>query len=1497
MHISIYSNSLRFFMILAFSAMLALASCGEDPQTQMQQAQIALSNNKPDLALDYATSVLDAQPGNNDAMMVKARAQVMLARLDDAKKSLDHIIKIHPNNIDSRELHVTWAFRKLHQLLSQTNFVKEEKLQQRFDEVLKMGREEAEWLSQRGHSPAEVAFTRAKFAEMDARRYKTLLTTESRSISRLDTTIDGDQESEDEVKNRYERLIENQVNDVERLLRQAIEADPQHFAAARMYVGVLIQRQRWREIWDLAEKMAGQEELPGSLAGDLIAGLQNIPVTNQPKGARLELGWKVLSAVDNTQQKSRAWQLAAARLHMDAGDWADAKRLLDEVIKKSPADVEARYFLASALFYEKEHAQAREVLEKLRKRPPNRYIASRIESLYGRVMMELEDDPILAKEALARAKELDPNNDEAHIAFMDLVVRQGQAGDMPDVEEYYHRNPSKPMAIRLMLQHLATGGNRQAVAEMLDKVEYLSPITDDHVAILIDGHDYLKNYDKSLRYARQLVRRQPNAVSSHMRLAAALLRKGEDKQAKQMLEEIKQKFPDQVASVDQVLGQLYLRQGYFDRAIDTLEAVVEEKPADIGARLQLARAYIGLSMLEESLEQVNEILEIDPDQVDAHALAARIYQAKGQREKSEEHLDQIDETNLNERSNPLVVAQLKIKKKDYNGAILTCNRAIGDGNNDPDLRILLARVYLQQNSPREAEDALRSLIQIQPDHLRAYIMLSQIFIRQKEIDRGLNELVNLQVVNEPFSRLAQAGLLMASGKPKEALARLDPVYEPLIRNRDDRALRIADAMARIHAAQGDLEAAVAVFDPLVEEGIRTNEIELRRIGLLSRQRSVDETLASLDALSKMLTPDQRSLRFQVLRWYLSLNRYDRALAFLDRWLEELSDHPTLLRWKGDVLTKMGQYAEAIEIYKRGTQLVPESLPMWFSLARAYELNLDYTNAEQVLRQASKIDAAARIVALASLGKLFVNLGLHRQATVTFEELERSARPRDPRVLLAMGQAYLALRQDDMAREKLELIPEYAPQYPAAQVILGRIEQQSGMVEAAKARLETLARNRRYVAAVIREMIALKLRHSTHDDLVRWSDKALSLERLPDAMKLQWFSIRLALNADDRDWAAASQTLEQMIQIAPDRLQLVAARVAVLLRLNQVEKARSLYRVYADQFAETEVGNLYALALKEPKSKDKAYQGISGFLEALIDGDLDAARSAAESFPPRKTIYEKDLIDVLDRPDIQSPGLVESCTHLGLAIAALDYFGLPQLAEDFCRDVIGRQASFPLAYTLLVHALLDQNKPVIETLSDARKAMPNSMLTMYLSARDNIVNEDYEAAADDYLLLLENESDNYHIRYALGQAYHAAGLTQKAISVLEMIVNDEDSPYRIVASNDLAYLLAENAPDKLDRAYSLAKQAFEDAPNLAALLDTLGWIEHLRGHDEQAISHLNRAVKTLNDLPSVHYHLGIVYRNLNNTDWARYHFQAAAESRKDEPDVDKAAKALEAMESS
>ena len=79
---------------------------------------------------------------------------------------------------------------------------------------------------------------------------------------------------------------------------------------------------------------------------------------------------------------------------------------------------------------------------------------------------------------------------------------------------------------------------------------------------------------------------------------------------------------------------------------------------------------------------------------------------------------------------------------------------------------------------------------------------------------------------------------------------------------------------------------------------------------------------------------------------------------------------------------------------------------------------------------------------------------------------------------------------------------------------------------------------------------------------------------------------------------------------------------------------------------------------------------------------------------------------------------------------------------------------------------------------------------------------------------------------------------------------------IAGLNNLAYLLMERE-DYLDEAFQLAQRAYALSGGDVAISDTLGWIQHLRGHDREALRYIAAAVEGMPQAAEVRLHAAAV----------------------------------------
>ncbi len=1446
--------------IVLVLALATVAGCSDTPELRIQQARIAIAHAKPDRALAIIQQVLDEQPTERQALQLKARAQILLSRFEDCEQTFAVLLVAHPDSADARLQVIEWAWLFASDLIKQPGFKTDDQLQDRFDRILAAGNAQVRRLADHPDHAANVRYYQARYAVLDAQRLTLLAFGTNADPSYIGPDQVAPTVASDTAAERWQSA--------KQYLHDALVADPRHYQAREMYADLLARDGEWGKLWDLAQQAQQIGFLPASTAEKLVLALIVMPDHLHPRDDRLALGRQVQSAVITTQRNSPAWKTTNARLHQASGQWDKARQLLAPVVRTDPANLDAQYMLAKSHYAMREYDHAKTVLEKLLPIAP---FSARVYTLYGLVLTRTGSDPSPAVDALSQAIRLDPSDTVARKALLTLHAQHGDADLMrADLDGYLQHHPTDTQAIRLKVQLDASQGRPETAAELLDRLAMRHPHTDDQLQTLADGYLMIDQPRSAMVYAQRLVDRYPRSLEHHLRLAQVLLIQGERDRVEQMASDLHEQFSD-APEAAHLLGKLYMRLNAHDQAAALFEQAVQRDPDNIPVRLDYAKALASMLRIDDALQQIDHVLDQDAHDMRAHILAAHIYQFTGQQELANQHLTHIDESTLDESVSPSLLAQIKLKKGDAQAALAICNRAIAGGHPDPILRILAAAIAAQQDDPDRARDHLIDLVHAYPNNRLAYALLTRFYIDQGSVEAGLDQLTKFETLNKPLARLAQASLLHGVGRFRDALDRLDPIYQELIRTRSPAALTVADAMAMIHIDNRNRVAAQEVYDPLVAAGLRTTTAKLRQIDLSASTSQAHKLAQQLEELAVNIRRDQTRLRHQVIQRLAKFGHNDRALRLINRWIDQQQSQPLWHRWRGDLLIELGRTDDAIRAYQTAVDLAPQNTAARLQLAEAHADNFDYPAAQAVLSDAAKRPGHARIAALTVLGRMFTRIGLNQHAADVFEQARQAGPARDPYVALTVGQSLSAIGQDDQARKHLAQVPRFAPQYPRAQILLARIEQRSGAIIQAKKRLADLARDRATAAVAVQELLALDLRQSHTQQLVRWTDAALSVQQLGTQTKRQWLELRLRLAAQESNWHATLAAIEQISELDPDSLAAKTARILLVYHLGMSQHAQGLYRLWP-QLAESERGSALAIVIGQDVSPVVTGPPLFRFLAGLTQQDPTHARAVAQEFVGTPTIYRGDLIAALDHPDIASPQTAQACRdllHAALAIQA----GLPELAHVYTRQAITLVPWFVPAHALHAQALLEINEPLDPVLAIVDQVAPTSALTIYLKAHQQSQLGNHAVAAQYLQALVEREPDNVHARYDLSRRLEQSGRIDDAIALLEKIVQD-DGPYRAPAANNLAYLLARQHPHRLDDAYELAQQALQAAPASSPVLDTVGWIEYLRCNHDKALQYLSRAIVGLAAVPEAHQHLGAVYQSLGNDTWAQYHLKQA-----------------------
>lgn len=136
--------------------------------------------------------------------------------------------------------------------------------------------------------------------------------------------------------------------------------------------------------------------------------------------------------------------------------------------------------------------------------------------------------------------------------------------------------------------------------------------------------------------------------------------------------------------------------------------------------------------------------------------------------------------------------------------------------------------------------------------------------------------------------------------------------------------------------------------------------------------------------------------------------------------------------------------------------------------------------------------------------------------------------------------------------------------------------------------------------------------------------------------------------------------------------------------------------------------------------------------------------------------------------------------------------------------------------------------------------------------------------------MKDEPSAIRLLFALGAAFEQSGRIDEAVDTFEEIIA-HDTTYT-QALNYLGYMLADRG-ERLEYAYELIERAVRLVPDNAAYLDSYGWVYYRLGQFEEAVVHLQSAVKLDTD-PIIFDHLGDAYNALGKIEEARQWWQKA-----------------------
>jgi tetratricopeptide (TPR) repeat protein len=1285
--------------------------------------------------------------------------------------------------------------------------------------------------------------------------------------------------------------------EADRLLRQAtdtllpvVKKDPKRAQAARALVDLCVERGDRTALAAAREAILALEDPPPAAVVRLIrAEFRGVGESADADDAkRLESAAARLDRILEKYPGNNEVRLARAEVALRAGALDRAVELCNQVLAAKPETdqrVSARFLRARVLSFQNKWAEAERELNSLRTEVP-RWPA--VQYYYGMAAHETgKEEP--AREAMRAVTEIerqsaksDPIYAEAHRFLAESLMGDAFASEaFSEARAYYNAvradpdagAPSRVAALTLYV-HTAKATNQVNLARTALETAAKDDAARPEVLLAVhEGYRLLgENPDAARAALEKAAACAPSTLVGRLAVARAKALLGRVSEAERMLTEELARSPKD-ARVPMELGRFFVLTGRGLQAIEQYRAAIRLDDRNLAWREALAAVLHEAGLHDDCLTECQAILDRSPANATALRLANLIRLARGQ-----EMLPQAGPG----APTGLAVAQAMLANGRPQQSIAICLEQLKERPNDTDARVVLGEAYKMLGQDDKCIEQWTAVLRQMSDKLPIYLQLAGIMGRTLKPDAVEAALAAIPGAKRDLVNLAVGWLYDSRGQYDAAAEAYGRVASRQDTSEDARSL------ARLFRAQslaraGHLDQATIELDQVAGTPTGRSRALYYKATLLASANRLKEADAILADMVRQAAKDADAATLErIAALYARMQQTDKALAVCDQMDKVLPADATPCLVRAEILTAAGKLTESVACCQQAIERQPGNLRSYVALARTLDAADKPMDALAALKQMEGVGQTGRMEALSERGAMLAQWGLAAQAADTFEQLAELGRGADPRLQLALGQAFAVLGRKDRARKALGSIAQYAPQYVAAQQVAANLE------DTDDARLAVLLQAQKVKpdsSALAVQQMDILLRANRPADALKvfreFSARRPSGSLMPDEIRGITFQALLATGDLSAAAALAAQAAQQS---GNDRWRSIAILLAYTLKPDSAKAL--LPEISAAGAYDTLLGLLVAAGTGQPvapwkKRLDQHEQALAQMkppqslnpphkiLTALVVGATDEAKAGSASVRGAGNIG-RQAADELMASAGRDPKSPQEAAGLLKATLASE-FGMPLLTRTWAMPILKARPTCQWAA-----ALVFQTRPDAATAQEVLRILqpPDCLLARTAQARMAAEQNQYAKAVEIWQSVVQAEKGNTDSMLGLAMALEQAGRAAEALLVYRQVWDATQHP---IAANNAAYVVSCLYPKdtaKLAEARQWAEAAVKAAPDVPGFRDTLGWIAYLQGRNDEALQSLRRAVKGLPDSPEVHFHLGQAEMAAKNADFARWHLQAA-----------------------
>ena len=408
--------------------------------------------------------------------------------------------------------------------------------------------------------------------------------------------------------------------------------------------------------------------------------------------------------------------------------------------------------------------------------------------------------------------------------------------------------------------------------------------------------------------------------------------------------------------------------------------------------------------------------ELEPENVEARQVLAALLVRIGKTEEAAKHFEYVLKNGkYSEREGFRLITSLLSKEKDKRAALAVMEKLIAKRKNNSNALYAYSQLAFLVGNLDEALNKIKKVIKLQPEWTEAYILQSNIFVRQgykshaievlkqtikeqsdnaklrmfyarslvdaKQFDEAINQF-DLLTDDEEFQHEARFALGLLTLQMNKA-KRSAEYFSQLLEDKK-RVVEAQYYLAQSYELQNELDSAINEYKKVVDNKY-SFEAELRIALILAKQGEIEDARQRLQNMS----PDSKD---KELRVYLT---------------------------EGEILNNAKQYEDAFDLYTEALQQLVDNERLIYARALTAEklgkIDVAVKDLESIVKREPE-----NAQALNALGYTLIDKTKQLKRGLGYIEKAHKLEPDDPAIHDSMGWAYYRLGEYDKSLKFLRL---------------------------------------------------------------------------------------------------------------------------------------------------------------------------------------------------------------------------------------------------------------------------------------------------------------------------------------------------------------------------------------------------------------------------------------------------------------------------------------------